>query len=103
MEMAALAPTALSPVNDPSFLAAQAHLGGTHSNEAVALGFESMFTSLLVKQMRGTLEPDTMFGEDHGEVMGGLFDFYLGQHLAKAGTLGIGAMVRKQLDARKKI
>jgi len=32
--------------------------------------------------MRQTLEPDTMFPGDHGDILGGLFDLFLGQHLA---------------------
>jgi Rod binding domain-containing protein len=89
------------PADDPALLAAQAQSGHGPDNQAVATAFESMFTTLLVKQMRQTLEPDTMFGGDRGEVLGGLFDFYLGQHLAQTGMLGIGTMIRKQLEARK--
>lgn len=65
--------------------------------EQAAHGFESMFASMLIKQMRQTLEPDTLFGKDSGDVLGGLFDSYLGQHLAQAGGLGIAALVRQQL------
>ncbi|HLJ96554.1 MAG TPA: rod-binding protein [Gemmataceae bacterium] len=68
--------------------------------DAVAKGFESMFLSILLKEMRQTLEPDTMFPQDSGDILGGLFDLFLGQHLAQAGALGIGAMVKKQLAAR---
>lgn len=70
--------------------------------DKVANGFESMFLSMLLKEMRQTLEPDTMFPQDSGDVLGGLFDLFLGQHLAQAGALGIGAMVKKQLAAKYK-
>ena len=30
-----------------------------------------MFASLLVKQMRQTLEPDSLFGQNGGDVLGG--------------------------------
>ncbi len=92
----------VSPGGDPTALAAQAKAKDARANAAAAQGFESMFATLLVKQMRQTLEPDTLFGTDRGEVLGGLFDFFLGQHLAQSGALGIGAIVKKQLDARKK-
>ena len=49
--------------------------------EKVAQGFESMFFSLLCKEMRSTLEPETMFGDDKGDVFGGMFDQFLGEHL----------------------
>lgn len=66
--------------------------------EQAANGFESMFASMLIKQMRQTLEPDTLFGKDSGDVLGGLFDSFMGQHLAQAGGLGIAALVRQQLS-----
>ena len=93
----------LSPLSLPG-LAISADpraLGDRQQVEQVADGFESMFASLLLKQMRETLESDTMFGQDHGDVLGGMFDFYLGQHLAQSGGLGIGAMVRRQLSSSR--
>src|SRR5205809_4975216 len=96
MSMEGLGPLML-PANtvaaDPRSLAARS------PNDEVAEGFESMFASLLLKQMRQTLEPDTMFGQDNGDVLGGIFDLYLGQHLAQSGALGTGAMVRRQLPS----
>jgi Rod binding domain-containing protein len=77
---------------DPRALATRAG-----RDDTVAQGFESMFASLLIKQMRQSLEPDTMFGQDNGDVLGGMFDFFLGQHLARSGALGIGAMVQRQM------
>jgi Rod binding domain-containing protein len=82
-------------LEDPQALAA--HSNGTQT-QAVAQGFESMFASLLLKQMRQTLDSDTMFGKDTGDVIGGLFDHFLGQHLARSGSLGIGAMVNRYLS-----
>jgi Rod binding domain-containing protein len=54
----------------------------------------------MIKQFRESLGNDALFGKDTGEVLGGLFDFYMGQHLAQSGMLGIGAMVKKQLEAK---
>jgi peptidoglycan hydrolase FlgJ len=67
----------------------------------VAEGFDAMFATLLIKQMRQTLddgEEGGMFGKDSGDVLGGLFDTFMGDHLAKAGGLGIGKMVKHQLE-----
>jgi Rod binding domain-containing protein len=67
----------------------------------VAEGFDAMFASLLIKQMRQTLDQEGdggMFGKDSGDVLGGLFDTFMGDHLAKAGGLGIGKMVKHQLE-----
>jgi Rod binding domain-containing protein len=88
---------ALPPGLDPALLSATGRPNDARAIDAVATGFESMFASLLVKQMRQGLEPDTLFGGDQSEVLSGLFDFFLGQHVAQAGGLGIGAMIRAQL------
>src|SRR5690349_20912415 len=85
------------PTQDLAAAASAARSGDPRKAEAVAKGFESIFFALICKQMRETLEPGTMFGEDQGDVMGGLFDQFMGDHLAQAGSLGIAAMVRKQL------
>ena len=57
----------------------------------VARDFESVFSSMMVKQMRESLT-EGMFGGDSGDVYGGLFDLYLGKHLAAAQPMGIGKM-----------
>lgn len=93
--MEILGPLQIPPASaaaDPRALAAR-----TGRDDTVAQGFESMFASLLIKQMRQSLEPDTLFGQDNGDVLGGMFDFFLGQHLARSGALGIGAMVSRQM------
>lgn len=70
--------------------------------DKVAQDFESTFFSLLLKELRESLEPETLFPQDTGDVLGSLFDMFIGQHLAKAGSLGIGAMVKKQLMAMQR-
>lgn len=66
--------------------------------EQVGQEFEAIFTSMLLKQMRETLS-EGLFGEDHGDVYGGLFDMFLGQHMAKAGAIGIDQVVDKYLQS----
>ena len=67
------------------------------SPKAVADAMESMFSSMLIKQMRQTLE-DGMFPNDSSDVLGGLFDHFIGSHMAQAGGIGIGEMIRSQLE-----
>jgi peptidoglycan hydrolase FlgJ len=86
---------------DPQALASQARSGDSRATAAIATGFESLFLAQLVKEMRQTLEPGTLFGNDNADIHGGLFDMYLGQHLAQAGGLGIANMVKQQLGHRK--
>jgi flagellar protein FlgJ len=63
----------------------------------VAVQFDPLLVSQLLKQMRQTLQPNGMFAGDSGDVQGGLFDMFLGQHLAQAGGFGIAAMMERQL------
>jgi Rod binding domain-containing protein len=85
---------------EPGLLASPARSRDPRAIDAVATGFESMFVSLLIKQLRQTLEEGSMFAGDSGDILGGLFDFTLGQHLAQAGALGIGDLLRQQLAQR---
>jgi Rod binding domain-containing protein len=85
---------------DLAMLASPARKGDPRNVEAVARGFESMFFAMLCKEMRETLEPNMLFGNDQGDVFGGLFDQFLGDHMAQSGALGIAAMVRKHLTAQ---
>jgi len=68
--------------------------------DKAAKDFESVFLSLLMKEMRQTLSSGSMFDQDKGDVLGGLFDHYMGEHLAKAAPLGIAAMVKKNWQMR---
>ena len=84
-------------------VAAQAN--GDNKNDpkaiaAVAQGFEGIFASMMIKQMRQSLEPDGLFGKDHGDVLGGLFDLFMGQHMAQSGGFGIGQMIKQQLTPK---
>lgn len=83
----------------PEAVAARVRSGGNRTLDQVANGFESMFLSLLIKEMRQTLEPGSLFNGDSSDVQGGLFDLFLGQHLAQAGGLGIGTMLRRHLES----
>jgi Rod binding domain-containing protein len=67
---------------------------------AAATALESVFLSMVMKEMRQTLEGSSMFSGDKGDVLGGLFDHYLGQHLAPSGALGIAAMVKRSWEMR---
>ncbi len=78
-------------------LTAQTGAKDPRAVDKVANGFESMFWSLILKEMRQSLEPDTLFPGDSGDVMGGMFDSFLSQHFAHLGAFGIAAMVKRQL------
>jgi flagellar protein FlgJ len=64
----------------------------------VAQDFESVFASMLLKEMRQSLEPGSMFGEDSGDVYGGLFDRYFGEQMTKGSGLGMASMVQENIE-----
>ena len=63
----------------------------------VAGDFESLFASNLLKEMRKTLDPETMFGGDGGDVYGGMFDQFVGQQMSRSGGFGLAKMLRETL------
>jgi Rod binding domain-containing protein len=89
--LAAAAPTAAD------LLGPMPGAGPSGKIEDTARQFEAVFLSMLLKQMRESLEPDGLFAGDAGDVHGGLFDFYLGKHLADAGGVGFAAAIVNQL------
>lgn len=68
------------------------------SRKAVAAEFEGLLTSLMLKEMRQTVGGDGLFSGESSDVYGGLFDLYLGQHIAQNGGLGIARMVETYLS-----
>ena len=85
----------------------QSYLGGLpatpavrpgQSMESAAKGFEETFLAQLVKEMRQTLEPETLFGHDGGDVFGGMFDQFMAKHLTQAGGVGLAASLKHQLE-----
>jgi flagellar protein FlgJ len=77
-------------------------MDGAHkpSLAEAARGFESIFLSLLLKEMRQTLEPGSLFGKDGGDVYGGLFDQFMSQHLAQGKGMGIAQSLIQQLEPK---
>ena len=80
----------ISDVNSQAFA-----VGG--SNEEVAQSFESVFASMLVKEVRSTLS-EGFFGSEQSDVFGGMFDLHMGRALTEGRGLGIREMVLHQLE-----
>ena len=64
----------------------------------VAKDFEGVFASMMLKEMRNTLEPGSLFGEDSSDIYGGMFDQYLGQQMTESGGFGLAQMIRDGLS-----
>jgi len=92
-----MTPVAATAPSSPDLYGPLPGPGRSGKIEDTAKQFEAVFLSMLLKQMRESLEPDGLFAGDTGDVQGGLFDFYLGKHLADAGGVGFAAAIVKQL------
>lgn len=77
----------------------QASLNTPEKIQQVAEGFESMFLSLLLKEMRNTLDESGggLFASDQSDTYGGMFDMFMSQALAESRQLGIADAVEKYL------
>lgn len=75
-------------------------LMGIRGTEDIGQQFESLFVSMLIKEMRETSSEDGMFAGDSADVYGGLFDTFMGQHIASQGSLGIADMVNRQISPK---
>lgn len=56
--------------------------------------FEGLFMSMMIKQLRETSSGEGLFPGDASDTYGGMFDMFLGDHLASAGSIGIGQLFR---------
>jgi Rod binding domain-containing protein len=65
----------------------------------VATEFEGVFLSMLVKEMRDSLETG-FFGDESSDSYGGMFDLFIGKHLADAQPLGVGDMILKSYQEK---
>jgi flagellar protein FlgJ len=63
-----------------------------------AKGFESVFLTMLLKEMRQTLEPGALFGKEGDNVYGGMFDQFMAQHLTQGKGMGLAQSLMKQLE-----
>ena len=99
-----MSPVSTSPMlklNSPIELGSSLR-GATSSSKdplsKVASDFESLFASQILKEMRKTLDPETMFGGDSADVYGGMFDMFLGKQMAQNGGFGLAKMLRETLQ-----
>jgi flagellar protein FlgJ len=67
----------------------------------MAREFEATFLSMILKEMRESLDPEVgLFPGDSGDVQGGLFDLFLGKHMAESGGVGLAAALVRQMQAQ---
>jgi flagellar protein FlgJ len=68
--------------------------------KSTASEFESIFLSLMLKEMRSTLDQKDggLFGGEGSDTFGGMFDMFMGQHLAESNPLGIGNAIESYMQ-----
>ena len=81
----------------PSTIAAAATNTDSSLEQMKELGteFESVFLSMLLKEMRNSLE-DGFFSGEGSDSFGGMFDLFIGQHLAKSNPIGVSDLLVQQ-------
>ena len=77
-------------------------LKSLNAKEAEKMGkeFESVFVSMLLKEMRNTLDQGEggLFGSEQSDTFGGMFDQFMGEHLADSSPLGIADAIKSYLN-----
>jgi Rod binding domain-containing protein len=69
--------------------------------EQLATQFESVFVSMLLKEMRQASPPgEGLFPGDSSDTYGGMFDMYMGQHLAQQGGIGLAASIQAAIEKK---
>ena len=81
-----------------SELASRAGGASTAADQELGGQFESLFVSMMLKEMRQTVSEEGLFAGDSSDTYGGLFDMFLGQHIAQGSPLGIGKLIESQLN-----
>ena len=70
---------------------------GFSAAKGVGREFEGLFATMLLKQMRESLNGDGLFAGESSDTLGGLFDLYLGEHIAQSGGFGLARVVESYL------
>ncbi len=68
--------------------------------KSTAKEFEATLLSMLLKEMRQSLDEDGgLFPGDSGDVQGGLFDMFMSRHLADSGGIGLAKYLVQHMSA----
>lgn len=63
--------------------------------------FEGLFMSMMIKQLRESSSGEGLFPGDASDTYGGMFDMFLGDHLASAGSIGLGQLFKSSSANRQ--
>lgn len=71
----------------------------TESGAEVGRALESLFVSLLLKEIRQAGGEGGLFPGDSSDAFGGMFDQYLGQFIADSGGIGLSKSIQASLKS----
>lgn len=63
--------------------------------------FEGVFMSMMIKQLRETDNGEGFFPGDHSDTYGGMFDMYMGNHLARGAQTGLETLFESATATRQ--
>lgn len=90
--------TPFLPLSNTAFPLSQKTSSTVEPAAETARDFEATLLSMLLKEMRQSMEPEGgLFPGDSGDIQGGLFDLYMGKYLADAGGIGMAPALESQL------
>lgn len=94
----------LSAINDST---SRSSFDGMDLSTLQSVGdeFESVFFSMLLKEMRNSLDTTGeggLFAGEKSDTLGSLFDLYMGQHLASSNSMGISRAIVSYLSNQPK-
>jgi Rod binding domain-containing protein len=98
-----IAPTNLSSLVSPTLGAlppTENKASGSDQLKAASQEFEGLMLSLLLKEMRNSLDQDGeggLFAGEKSDTLGSLFDMYMGTHMASSSSLGIASAMQSYL------
>lgn len=87
---------AISSLIDPSKLTTNGSGPNSEALKSAGRDFESVFFSLILKEMRTSMDDSGeggLFAGDKSDTLGGMFDLFMSQHLASSNSLGIAQAV----------
>lgn len=88
----------ISPAASIDMIAAQdpAAIAAGRTPKELAQNFESLFISLMLKEMRHSLS-EGLFPGDKSDTLGGLFDMQMSQQIAQSGGIGIAEAIERYI------
>jgi flagellar protein FlgJ len=91
-------PSSWLDFNSLAGLKAQAGVRPDDATKSVAQQFESLFLNIMLKEMRKTVDRSGLLGSEAMDTYQQMFDQQIALGMAKAGGIGLGPFIERQLQ-----